>query len=84
MKKLKILVLALTLGLVSTCTNEDSTRETLRKAGFTEVEVGGYDWFGCSDDDTFQTKFKARNPRGDMVNGTVCCGLIFKNCTIRF
>lgn len=41
--------------------------------------------FGCSEDDTYQTEFKARNiSSGKTVKGVVCEGLLFKGSTIRF
>lgn len=71
------------LGLLA-CTDEFSTREALRKAGFTEIQTTGYDWLACSKDDTFHTGFRAKNPQGTLVDGVVCCGFILKACTIRF
>jgi major membrane immunogen (membrane-anchored lipoprotein) len=77
------LILFLSLMLLIGCTSSDRTTETLEKAGYTDIQTGGYDWFGCSEDDDFKTKFQANNPQGQMVSGTVCCGLL-KGCTIRF
>jgi hypothetical protein len=65
------------------CTDESATRETLRKAGFTEVQTTGYSAFACSEDDNFSTGFRAKNPQGQVVEGTVCCGFL-KSCTVRF
>ncbi len=75
-------LLPLTFFLLS-CTSPDRAHETLEKAGFTEITTLGYDYFACSEDDNFRTKFRAKNPQGVMVEGTVCCGLL-KSCTIRF
>ena len=47
------------------------------------VKFTGYDAFSCSQDDTFHTGFVAKNPKGDTVKGTVCCGVL-KSCTVRF
>ncbi len=71
------------LVLCTACTAPDMTRETLRKAGYTDITTQGYDLFACGEDDTFATQFRAKNPAGATVNGTVCCGLL-KSCTIRF
>jgi hypothetical protein len=65
------------------CTDEGRSRDTLYKAGYSDVKIGGYAYFECSDSDNFATEFKAKNPKGDVVSGTVCCGLT-KGCTIRF
>lgn len=71
-------------GALSGCTAPAQSREVLLDAGYTDVEVGGYDWFGCSEDDTLRTKFKATGPSGRKVEGVVCAGLFFKGATIRY
>ena len=68
---------------VMACTNEPSTTETLRKAGYTEIKTGGWDPLACSDGDFFATRFRATNPTGTNADGTVCCGFLLKGCTIR-
>lgn len=72
-------------GLLATgCTNESATRRTLTKAGFTEVRITGWSWLSCGRDDFTCTEFSAKNASGMAVTGAVGCGMIFKNCTIRF
>jgi hypothetical protein len=80
MKKSFVLIAAL---LVAGCTAPDSAKEVLEKQGYTNLEVGGYGWFACSEDDWFATQFKGTSPTGDTVEGTVCKG-VFKGSTIRF
>lgn len=81
MKKLWCVVMVLmALG----CTDEHSTRRALDAEGMTEVEVTGYDYWACGGDDWFHTGFTATNPQGRRVDGVVCCGLVFKNCTVRW
>ena len=82
MKKSIVLSLLALLCLAS-CTDEQRTRETLSKACFTEIQTTGYSWLACSDSDDFHTGFRAKNPNGVVVEGTVCCGMM-KACTIRF
>jgi hypothetical protein len=65
------------------CTCEDASSQALRGHGFSDIEWTGYSFFACSEDDTFSTGFRAKNARGETVEGTVCCG-VFKNCTVRF
>lgn len=65
------------------CTDVSSTVTTLKKAGYTQIQTKGYDFFACSQDDFYSTKFSAVNPAGTRVSGVVCCG-VFKSCTIRF
>lgn len=84
MRKMLIAMLAVSMLTVASCTSEPRTTSTLQKAGYTDITAGGYDFWECGDDDTYATKFRARNPNGQMVSGTVCCGLIGKGCTIRF
>lgn len=84
MKTLLTLLTLLLVLCVFGCTDDDATRSTLQKAGYTDVIPGGYSWFSCSKEDKLQTKFTAKNPRGERVSGTVCCGLVLKACTIRF
>jgi hypothetical protein len=52
--------------------------------GFTKIETTGWQPFTCSEGDFSSTGFRATNSQGRRVSGVVCCGLIMKNCTIRF
>jgi len=70
--------------LITGCTSDNQTKTTLEKAGYTNIEISGWDALGCSDDDWYSTKFIATNPKDERIEGTVCCGLIFKKCTIRY
>jgi hypothetical protein len=65
-------------------TNDSATRLTLQKSGYSEIEITGYSMFECGDGDMFHTGFRAKNPIGNKVEGTVCCGLFTKGCTIRY
>jgi hypothetical protein len=69
---------------LSSCTNEPDTVKTLQSVGFTDIKTTGYEFFACSQDDVYHTGFIAKNSRGEIVSGVVCCGLLFKGCTIRF
>lgn len=79
---MKIILIALALGLAG-CTDPDATRVAAQKMGFTDVQAGGYSWFGCGDDYTFHTKFTAKNLRGWTVDGVACCGFL-KGCSLKF
>ncbi len=57
---------------------------TLTAAGFREIKEEGFAFFSCSSDDTYGVHFTATNPMGARVSGVVCCGLVFKGCTVRF
>lgn len=78
MKYLIILMLAL-----GACTSTETSVEVLEKQGFTNIQTTGYDFFACSEEDTFHTGFTATNTRGQTVSGVVCCGWL-KRCTVRF
>ena len=66
------------------CTDESAAVRTLKAQGFTDVHVTGWSPLSCGKDDTTSTGFTAKNVRGETVEGVVCCGLVFKNCTVRF
>lgn len=53
--------------------------------GYTDIVEGSSIWLGCSDDDSvFESKeITAKNSNGKQVTLKVCCGLIFKGCTVR-
>ena len=79
MKKIIVIVCFMMLS----CTRPDSAVELLTKEGYTDIEITGYSWFSCSKDDSFSTGFKARK-NGNIIEGAICEGLIFKNKTIRY
>ncbi len=76
-------LLWLLLALPGCLTDPKRTRSTLEASGFTEVEVLGYDGWACGEDDSYATRFRAKNPQGKTVEGVVCCGH-YKGCTVRF
>jgi len=85
--KIKLMMcwlIILCLLLTSGCVSEKHTVRTLEKASYTDIEITGLKLLSCSDDDFFMTGFKAKNPNGKIIEGVVCCGLIFKSCTIRY
>lgn len=81
---MKKLIIALSVLGLSACTDDANTIRTLRSAGYTDIETTGYSPWACGDDDTFATSFRAKNPQNQIVEGTVCCGMLVKGCTIRF
>ena len=80
MKKFVIIAVCF---IVYGCTRPDSASMLLEKEGYTNIEITGYSWFGCSRDDWFHTGFRAKK-NGNVIEGTVCEGLLFKNKTIRY
>lgn len=82
--KLAIMGLIIMVLVLASCTDEENSRRTLESAGFSEIQFTGYSAFECGKDDTYHTGFRAKNPAGRVVTGTVCCGMWTKGCTIRF
>lgn len=80
---MKILPLLFLLFLSSCRVSEEESKRVLVNSGYTQIELKGVALFSCSDDDGFSRKFTAINPRGERVDGTICCGLL-KSCTVRF
>jgi hypothetical protein len=79
MKKILALVFAVTL---SACSAPETATKALQAAGYSDIQINGYAYFGCSDDDSFHTEFKATGPTGIPVSGVVCSGIV-KGATIR-
>lgn len=81
---IKTLLAVSALSLVA-CTNPDSATLALLDAGYGDITITGYNWYGCSKDDTYYTgiTFTATGPTGRRTSGTVCSGWM-KGSTIRF
>jgi hypothetical protein len=58
-------------------------KRILEGQGMTDVVIGGYPFWGCSDKDTFKSSFTAKDSRGHDVSGVVCGGVL-KGYTVRF
>lgn len=71
------------LFVISGCTDPNKAMRQLESAGYTDIQMLGYDLWGCSQDDTYSDKFTAKGPTGKIVSGVVCNGLVFKGGTIR-
>jgi hypothetical protein len=63
--------------------NKDRARDILQAEGYTEIKVkgGGHGW-ACGEDWS-ATGFTAQAPGGGRIEGVVCCGAVFKACTVR-
>lgn len=78
-----LVTVLLAAGSLSSCTNEQKAKSALLDAGYHPIEVKGYGWFQCSEDDVFATRFKAWSADSSrVVTGCVCQGW-FKGSTIR-
>lgn len=79
MKRFLLVVLLL---LVPACSDEPGAERALLDAGYTNISLTGYEWFGCGKDDGWSTGFTATGPSGRRVEGVVCSGVL-KGSTIR-
>jgi hypothetical protein len=81
----KILIIAAALSLAGCFTDPQSATRVLTEAGFTQIHITGYQYFGCSQHDNIHTGFTAKGPTGKSVSGVVCSGygLFGKSNTIR-
>lgn len=68
--------------LPTECSDPTGAHRVLEAAGYSEIKVDGIALWGCADDDTFQTAFRAAGPTGKPVQGVVCAGWL-KGATIR-
>ncbi|MZY06142.1 hypothetical protein GUK58_08770 [Acinetobacter pittii] len=78
MKELLLITL-----LLSGCSSSNDAIKALKANGFTDIQTHGHAFFNCSKDDTFATKFTAKNKDGQKISGAVCSGWL-KGSTIRF
>lgn len=83
MFNVKTFIPLLAIILLSGCTDNTGAKRALEAHGFHDIQLNGYAYFGCSDNDYFNTAFSAKNGNNQTVSGVVCCGLL-KSCTVRF
>ncbi len=86
MKELVYIAVFAVFGLLWCNTNVDepTARKQARAMGFANVKTfRDYAWFACGTGDWSGTPFTGTNANGQPVDGVVCCGLLFKACTVR-
>ena len=71
------------LAALTACTQPVTAQRILEDAGYSNIQMQGYGFLECSEDDTYRDKFTAIGPTGRKVSGVVCAGLLFKGATIR-
>lgn len=54
----------LTAITLAGCSDDLGARRTLADAGYADIEITGYQFFGCGQGDAFHTGFRARSPAG--------------------
>jgi hypothetical protein len=80
-----VLIIAAAVVLVSCSGDKSKAYNALRRAGYTDITVGGFT-LGCGKDDNYANSFNAKALNGETVSGVVCSGggLAFtKGTTIR-
>lgn len=84
---MKNLIILLLIGMLMIgCTSSsafEKGKAQLEQQGYTNVENTGYNFFCCSDEDTFANGFTAMDKSGSKVKGCFCSGVL-KGVTIRF
>lgn len=83
MKKIAILLIAMTMFSCTSSNDFEKGKSQLEQQGYTDVENTGYNAFCCDNKDNYSTGFKAKNSKGETVEGCFCSGVL-KGVTIRF
>jgi hypothetical protein len=78
-----VVFVVIIMNILGGCTAPDKSYRLLEQRGYTNIEITGYKFFACGQDDLTHTGFKAKNMAGNTIEGTLCCGIL-KSCTIRF
>jgi hypothetical protein len=73
----------LALLLISCADPNQVAFSALENEEYSNIQLTGFGWFSCSNDDVFRTRFTATNSKGRKVTGTVCSGIL-KGATIRY
>jgi len=76
-------LILITVYLTSCGVNPNEGRRVLESQGLSKVEIGGWSFFGCSERDTFRSKFTAVGVNGKPVNGVLCSSFL-KGVTVRY
>ena len=79
---MKKLILIAAIAFLAGCTQPDTAIRALSASGYTQIQITGYNFFGCDEKDSFHTGFTAKGATGQTVEGVVCGGF-FKGATIR-
>ncbi|PPB90511.1 hypothetical protein [Acinetobacter baumannii] len=80
---IKFLSVVFLSTLLFGCSSSNDAVKALKANGFIDIQTHGHAFFNCSKDDTFATKFTAKNKDGQKVKGAVCSGWL-KGATIRY
>jgi hypothetical protein len=70
--KIRVFFASLLILSVLGCTDGEGARRILIEQNYHNVDITGYDTWGCPRDDYFSTGFTATSPNGTHVEGVVC------------
>lgn len=79
---MKLILLGLSVAILSGTFLFIGANRALDSAGYSQIQITGFRFFGCGEDDNFRTGFAAVGPTGKPVTGVVCGGFL-KGSTIR-
>jgi len=82
--KLVLLLIALIIFFIPSCSNEEGAKKALEHRGYTHIEITGKHWWACDFGDYRNTAFKAKTITGIDVEGSVCDGLFKDGPEIKF
>jgi hypothetical protein len=63
---------AVALSTTGCFTDKTTATRVLQDSGYKNIELTGYQYFTCSQDDDYSTGFHATAPNGVRVTGAVC------------
>jgi hypothetical protein len=83
-----VLCIAAAVATCSGVSNSDMGKHALEEEGWKDVfitESGPVvlGLQGCGDDDSVYFEATGKNPAGKDAHALVCCGVVFKACTVR-
>ncbi len=64
------------------CADKENAERFLKKEGYKNITITGYNFFECDNSNKESTGFIAQK-NGKVVEGTVCVGMLLKNYTIK-
>ena len=82
---MKRLLFALVI-LFAACSSDndfDKGKRQLESQGYTDIKNTGWNAFCCGEDDSFSTRFTAKDSKGNKVEGCFCSSVL-KGVTVRF
>lgn len=80
---MRAVIILIASAVMMGCSDPRAASDAVDNMGFSDIETTGYRVFGCGDDYSFHTGFRAKNPKGKVVTGVVCSGWL-KGSSVKF